>query len=84
MAYINITLRSPVDVEIIGVLLANGKTANASLHYDPTTGLQDFVIDHSGEIKLAKNEGELICVDKNNTHWRLNDVVNYSIQRHYS
>lgn len=82
MAYTKVILRSPADVEIVGILLENGNTANVSLHYDLVTGHQDVVIDHSGYVELRKHNEELICVDKNNTQWSIVEVISHSMQHH--
>lgn len=81
MNYKKVQLFSPTGVCIVGVLLANGDIAGTLLNYDSVSGHQDFIINSSGEIKLAENNEDLICVDLNGDRWATVEVINYSISR---
>jgi len=70
---------SPDNTPIVGVLLENGSTCNASMTYDLATFAIDIVLDHNGESSFLQEDGELIYLDENGSRWSASVVVDHSL-----
>jgi hypothetical protein len=75
----NIALISPSNAPIPGALLEDGSICKITVTYDTTTELIDTLLDHDGALSFVQKNGEIICIDSENTEWPMSIVIDHSI-----